>query len=206
MTFFDFVVGVIVGTVAANTAINLEHSFVSGITILTTLTLLVILIDYLSLKNFLFLKVTDSEPMVIIENGKLIEENMRRERLNLPDLMMLLREKNAFNIGDVEYAVFETDGKLSVLLKSQKRPVSPEDLGLSTNYIGLTRDIILDGKILTDNLTAINLTEDWLITTLKQQGIDSPNDVFYAGLDTRGILYTSLKEKKTEVHGQHGLE
>lgn len=206
MTFFDFVVGVIVGSVAANMSVSRQSPFISGLSVLFTLTSIVILIEFLNLKSFFLLKTTDSEPLVIIENGKLIIENMKKERLALPDLMMLLREKNTFNIADVEYAIFETDGKLSVLLKSQKRPVTPEDMGLPTKYIGLTRDIVMDGRVMTENLRAINLSEEWLINEIKNRGIADPKRIFYAGLDTQGNLYLSLKEQRNEKNGEHGLE
>lgn len=206
MTFFDFVFGVIIGSVAANMSVNRQQPLVSGMSVLLTLTIIVILIDFLNLKNFRLLKITGSEPIVIIENGKLIIENMRRERLILPDLMMMLRENNAFNIADVEYALFETNGKLSVLMKSQKRPTTPADMGLDTKYSGLTADIIMDGKVMSENLQAINLNDEWLNIELGKRGINSPKDVFYGGLDTQGNLYLSLNEKREETNGEHGLE
>ncbi len=206
MTFFDFVVGVIIGSVAANMSVNRQQSFISGMSVLLTLTIIVILIDFLNLKNFRLSKITDSEPIVMIENGKLIVENMRRARLTLTDLMMMLREKNTFNIADVEYAIFESDGKLSVLLKSQKRPATPADMGLDTKYIGLTADVIIDGKVMSENLQAIDLNDEWLNIELGKRGINNPRDVFYGGLDTQGNLYLSLNEKREEKHGEHGFE
>ena len=206
MTFFDFVVGVIVGSVAANMSVDKQQSFTSGITILFVLTLTVLLIDYINLKSFFALKNTESEPVVVIKNGLIVDKNMKRTRLTIRDLMMLLRQKNVFNINDVEFAVFEIDGKLSVLLKSQKRPVVPADLGIDTKYTGLTSDVILDGKIMTENLQSINLNEDWLINEIKKRGVSGVDDVFYGGLDTQGNLYLSLNSKGEETHGKYGLE
>lgn len=118
ITFFDFVVGVIVGSVAANLSVSHQNPIVSGITVLVVLTLITIIIDFTDIKSFFSRKIVNSEPVTVIENGKIIEENLKRTRLPLDNLMTLLREKDAFNISDVEFAIFETDGKLSVLKMS----------------------------------------------------------------------------------------
>ena len=118
ITFFDFVVGVIVGSVTANISVSQTNPIVSGITVLVVLTLITVTIDFSNIKSFFSRKLINSEPIAVVENGKIIEENLEKTRLPLGDLMMLLREKNTFNISDVEFAMFETDGKLSVLKKS----------------------------------------------------------------------------------------
>lgn len=120
--------------------------------------------------------------------------------------MMLLREKDVFNVADVEFAVFETNGKLSVLKKSQKMPVTPSDLNIPTPYIGLTKDIIINGKILEENLQDTHLDKKWLTNELEKQNFYKIEDVFYAGLDTLGNLYVSERNKSQEKHGQHGIE
>lgn len=206
ITFFDFVVGVIAGSVAANMSVNQDNPVVSGFTVLIVLTLANVSIDVLNIKSMFIRKITDSEPIVVIENGKLIAENLKRERVTLDGLMMLLREKNAFNIADVEFAIFEADGKLSVLKKSQKQPLTPSDMNIPTPYIGLTKDIIIDGKILEENLADAKLTREWLIGKLKERNFKSVEEVFYAGLDTLGGLYTSSSNRKQEKEGQHGIE
>ena len=91
--------------------------------------------------------------------------------------MMLLREKSAFNISDVEFAIFETDGKFSVLKKSQKQPVTPSDLSIPTPYAGLTRDIIYDGEIMEENLADIKLDREWLMGRLRDNNFDSIVDI-----------------------------
>lgn len=206
MTFFDFVVGIIVGSVVATMSVDQNNPLVSGISILIVLALLTVGIDLLDIKSFVSRKLFDSEPVLIIENGKLNAANMSRTRLPMDQLMMLLREKNVFNIADVEFAVFETDGKLSVLLKSQKQPVRPSDLGISTTYYGLTKELIIDGNVLNENLESAHLDRQWLTDSLKNYGIRDIKDVFFAGLDTQGNLYVSKKNIDREKHGEYGLE
>jgi len=206
ITFFDFVVGVIVGSVAANLSVSQQSPVVSGITVLVVLALITIIIDFADIKSFFSRKIFNSEPVTVIENGKIIEENLKRTRLPLDNLMMLLREKDAFNISDVEFAIFETDGKLSVLKKSQKQPVTPSDLSIPTPYVGLTRDIIIDGEFMEENLANVKLDKEWLMCRLRDNDFESIKDVFYAGLDTSGNLYISSRNRSKEKEGQHGIE
>ncbi len=208
MTFFDFVVGVTVGSVVVNISVNQKRAVTSGITVLLALTAFTVAIDYLNMKTFFSRKLTNSEPVTIIENGKIVVENLTKVRLTLDNLMMLLREQSVFNISDVEFAIFETNGKLSVLKKSQKQPVTPSDLNIQTKYSGLTRDIIIDGRVMEENLTGANLDKNWLLDKLKENNLHKVENIFYAGLDTLGNLYISSNSSKRseEKHGQHGIE
>jgi uncharacterized membrane protein YcaP (DUF421 family) len=151
-------------------------------------------------------KLTNSEPVVVIANGRIIEQNMRKIRCQTTQLMMLLREKNAFNIGDVEFAVFETDGKLSVLKKSQQQPLTPADMKIPTPYKGLNKDLIIDGNVMRENLASANINEEGLRDMLAAQGIRDVREVFYGGVDTSGNLYVSKKVKRKEKEGQYGIE
>ncbi|MCX7709388.1 MAG: DUF421 domain-containing protein [Clostridia bacterium] len=206
MTFFDFVIGVTLGSLTANLALSSEHRVLSSSTAMITLTLVVLLVDYGHLKSFFLRKLTESEPVALISNGKIVDKNMRKTRFTVNDLMMLLREKNVFNIADVEFALIETDGKLSVLPKSQKQPVTPSDLGISTGYRGLTKDLVIDGRLMAENLKGVNLDEQWLKNELKSYGVMNIKEVFYAGLDTAGNLYISKRQDKNETPGQYGIE
>ena len=119
---------------------------------------------------------------------------MKKLIYHVDDLMMQLRDKNVFNIADVEFAISEPNGKLSVLLKSQKRPVTPHDLQLSTTYEGVPSEMISDGIVIMQNLKQNNLTEEWLYGELEKQGINSVKEVFYASLDSNGHLYIDKKQ------------
>ena len=190
---FDMGVGVTLGSVTANLAIGSDHRPLAVGTILVTLGLLAYVTGFLSLKSHSLRKLVETEPITIIENGRLNERNMGRTRLTLDKLMALLRDKNVFNVADVEFALFETNGKISVLPKSQKMPLTPSDINIPTKYAGLTVDLILDDNIMLENLTAVDLDERWLSDQLHSQGIKSAEEVFYAGLDSQGGLYVCRK-------------
>ncbi|MBC7324230.1 MAG: DUF421 domain-containing protein, partial [Moorella sp. (in: Bacteria)] len=139
-------------------------------------------------------KLISGEPTVVVHNGKILEGNMKKMRYNLDELAMQLRQKNVFDIADVEYAILEPDGDLSILLKSQKRPLTPADLRLPTRYEGVPTELVMDGEILFQNLEQNKLDEKWLIQQLQAQGVHDISQVDYAVLRSNGSLYVNLKE------------
>ena len=207
MTFFDFAVVITFGSVAANIGIGENNAFHSTVTVLLTIGLLGILSGILHIKSFRFRKLINSEPLVIIKDGQIIEANMLKGKVNINELHSMLRYKNIFDINDVHYAVLENSGALSVLPKAQNKPLTPKDMQIKTTESGLTKDIIIDGTIMRENLDSTNVTEAWLMRELEQNGISRVEDVFYAGLASNGSLYISKKTYgDKEKHGQHGIE
>ncbi|WHH57693.1 DUF421 domain-containing protein [Petroclostridium sp. X23] len=206
MTFFDFAVAITLGSVTANLALGPKASAASATATLITLAALAILTGYIHIKSFKGRKLIDSEPVTVIKNGQIVNENMKKIRFTIDDLTSLLREKNMFNVADVEFAILESDGKISVLPKSQKQPLTPSDLNISTGYKGLTKDLVIDGSIMYENLQDIHLNEQWLRDELEKQNIVDVSEVFYAGLDTSGTLYVSKKSHADEKEGQYGIE
>ncbi|GIM27995.1 DUF421 domain-containing protein [Clostridium polyendosporum] len=195
ITFFDFLVGVTIGSVAVRMALGSEDSLFLAIISAAIITILVIITDYLHIKSFKFRKLIGGEPIILIKNGNILDYNLKKSKVTINDLIMQLREKDIFNIGDVEFAVMEIDGELSVLPKPNKQPITTGDLNILRTYKGLTSDVIIDGKIIYDNLKYTNYDEYWLRKQLKTHNIKDVKDVFYAGLDTSGNLYVSPKKK-----------
>jgi len=197
ITFFDFVTGVTIGTIAGAYVVNQ----VKGHAVLVSPVILVICtlgLGFLTVKNLKMRKLFKGEPIVIIQNGKILEENMFKSRYTLDALEMQLRENKVFDINEVEFAVLEADGKLSVLKKTPYNPVTPKDLNLKTNYKGLATEIIKDGDVLDQNLKQNSLDINWLYKELYQQGIDDISKVMLASLNTDGSLYIDLRDEKPE--------
>jgi len=206
MTFFNFVVGITLGSVTANLALGAQPTAYSASTIIIVLTLLTTLTAYVHVKSTKATKIINSEPVVVIDNGQIVNRNMKRIRMTLNELSALLREKNVFSMADVEFAVMEIDGKLSVLPKAAKLPLTPADMNVQVAYKGLMKDMIVDGEIMEENLTGANKDSKWILSELSKQGITDPQTVFYAGLDSSGGLYVSVKKEAKEQHGQYGIE
>ena len=192
MTFADFTVAVTVGTISGAFVVTT----VRGLYVLLSPVILVlaaILVAYPNLKSIPARKIIEGEPILIIQNGKILKKNMLRLRYNVDDLEMQLRSKNIFNFKEVEFALVESNGQLSVLKKSQHLPATPQDLGKPTGYKGLPTEIIKDGDVLEQNLGQNNLDFKWLYHELAKHGVNRVEDVFYAALNTDGTLYIDLK-------------
>lgn len=194
LTYYEYVTGITLGSLAAGLAIDAVIPAGAVLLALVIFSALTYLMGYISLKNRVARKLLEGEPTIVVQNGKIMEKNMGRLRYNVDDLLVQLREKGYFNISDVEFAILEPHGKLSVLPKSSKKPVIREDLQIPSSYEGVGSELIMDGEIIYQNLKQNNLDEAWLINQLEKQGIHSPKDVMLASLDTQGNLYIDRKQ------------
>jgi len=207
MTFFDFVIGVSLGSLAANLAIGTGNAVVTATTALITLAIWELVTGFINIKSFKARKLFDSEPVALIDSGKIVEDNMRRMRLTMSELSMKLREKNIFSFADVEFAIMETDGQLSVLPKSNKVPLTPAHMNIQPTSSGLMSDIIIDGNIMKENLKSAGLNVEWLQSQLNMQSIKNASELFYAGVDANKNLYISKKNAgNVESYGKYGIE
>jgi uncharacterized membrane protein YcaP (DUF421 family) len=133
-------------------------------------------------------------PTILIEKGKILTSQLQKERYNINDLLEELRVKGYPNIADVEYAILETNGSLSVIPKSDKRPVTPQDLNLTPQYEGLPLPIIIDGRIMHQNMQKAGIDMEWLNEQLKMWKIQNVKEVLFASLDTNKVLTVYRKE------------
>lgn len=193
MNFFDFIVGVSVGSMIAKIIINKDHVVFSGIVALITFALLTILTSYLNLKSYSARRIINAKTLILVENGRIIDKNLKRLRITINELMMKLREKDVFNLEDVQFAIMESNGQLSVLIKANKKPITPYDMELKVRSSSLVNDIIIDEKTVDKNLKIAGIDEKWLQSELKKKNINNFEEVFYAGVDQNKKLIISKK-------------
>lgn len=191
LNFFEYVLGITVGSIAATMSTNLSNRALSEFVGLITWIVLVLFLEIVALKNRKMAKIIDGEPLILVENGKIMEDRLALARYRFDDLVEQLREKDVFSVSDVEFAVLETDGSLSVLKKSQVQPITPSDLNMSTEYKGLSVELISEAQILKQNLLQIDQDEEWLLGELKKRNIRL-EQVTFGLLDTSGRLYLDL--------------
>ena len=160
-----------------------------------TLIIAEVIFSYITLKSEKARAIISGRPSVLVKNGVIDEKELEKLRYNLNDLLEELRVNNYPNIKDVEFAILESSGQLSIIPKSQKRAVTPEDLKIDTKYEGLPITLILDGRVNHDNLNTLGLDEKSLKDELKKFSINSPSDVFFASIDTEGDLFYQLKKE-----------
>jgi uncharacterized membrane protein YcaP (DUF421 family) len=179
MTFHDFVTGITLGAIAANLAFHEKILSWHLIFSLIVATITSYLLSVISLKSRNLRKWISGSPTVMIEGGKILEGNMKKTRYTIDSLNQSLREKEIFNIEEVDYAVLEDNGKLSILKKDEYLYVTKKDLNLIAKTLIFPVELIMDGKLVEDNLERNGLTKEWLASELKDRGKEI-SDVFYA--------------------------
>lgn len=192
---FELVIALMISELAAmpmqNTSIPLFH----GIIPIITLLVLQVLISILQLKSEVARYIFCGKPSILIEKGKINIKELKSNRLNLNDLLEELRLKDYYNLEDIEYAILETGGQLSIIPKSELEPATRKDLNVKSKQDMLPVTLILDGKINTNNLKLINKDQSWLNSQLNKKNISSANQVFLALLDSKGKLVYQLKKE-----------
>lgn len=194
LTIFTYITGIALGNIAGDMVVHRDITITDGITGLTLWAILTLIVEYISLKSSKARVLLDGQPTIVIKKGEIMHDKLAAQRLNIDDLTMLLRTNNVFSITDVEYAILEPNGQLSVLKKSDKEQVTRKDLNLPLNNIlYIPTEIIVDGKLVAANLVEIGQTQEWLNQQIKQAGLNSINQVLYAELQSDGSLYISKK-------------
>ncbi|QUH31281.1 DUF421 domain-containing protein [Vallitalea guaymasensis] len=192
LTLFEYILGITIGSMASTLTTDLSSAAWPHWVGLVVWATLVYLVQVLTLKFPVISEYINGKPRVLIANGKILEKNLKKLRYNLFELLEQLRMNNIFDINQVEFAVLETNGKLTVLKKSQFQSLTPKDMNLSTDYMGLSTELIYNGVVMEHNLEKIDLDEKWLDSQLKTRGIKNPLEVYLAVINTSGELYIDL--------------
>lgn len=168
---------------------------INGIIPVATITIAQLSVSWLTTKSQWLQDFVSGRYTIIIENGKLIEKNMKRQKYNITELLEQLRMNGVTKIDDVQYAILETSGQLSVQLKESKRPVTAEQMLVATQYEGLPINIVLDGKLVKENLNGAKLTVDDVKKRLLEDNL-TIEDSFYVSINAKGEYYIQAKEKE----------
>jgi len=193
---FELAIAIMISELAAVPMQDTGIPLVNGIIPIITLLFAQLLISLISLKSVKARAIICGRPRILIEKGKIIESSLIKELYTINDLLEQLRIDNVPNIADVEYAILETNGQLSVIPKAKKRPITPSDMQISINNDGLPLDIIIDGKIIESNMQEAKVNYQWLMNELKILGIDNLKDVLLASIDVNKKLFCQAKERR----------
>ena len=193
LNLFDYIVGITIGSVAADISLDLNKSFLDGVICMLVFGLTGALVSYVTLKSIKLRRFFTGTPSIIIENGKIIEEGLKKVKFDINDLMEELRGAGYFNIDEVAYAVMETNGKISFLFKDEEKPVTKKDMDLKIIPSSLVANIIIDGKIMMNNLKAMNKDEKWLSHELKVLGYKDLDEILLATLDSNDKIMVYKK-------------
>ncbi len=191
LDFFDYITGITIGSIAAELATELEKPWkpLIAMVVYGTITVILTLVTSKLPKTRKFINGT---PTIIMNNGKLYRENMKKAKLDLSEFMVMCRQEGYFNLDDIQTAIFEYNGRLTILPKSNKRPANPQDMNLSPNPEYISTEVIMDGKILNENLQRMGLNEIWLEKQLENQGYKNAKEI-YLGLCDENKQLTLFK-------------
>lgn len=198
ITPFKFLSYIITAVIVALMSLNLIANLAYGLIALGVWVLFPIALDYLSLKSKWAHDLINGKETVLIKHGKIMEDNLLQTRITGEELLRELRSKNAFNLADVEFAVMENTGDISVLLKSDKTPASSHDLGIKVAPLAEPQTVILDGNILNEPLFSLGFNTEWLGIQLETMGVSLDN-VFLGQVDSSGDLYLDLFDDSIQL-------
>ncbi|WP_025722947.1 DUF421 domain-containing protein [Paenibacillus polymyxa] len=188
LSLFEYITGITIGNLAASIPLERESSWYLGTVSLAVWVLTTLGIEYLQIKSKKVRDITDGRTTILIKDGKILEDNLRKERLTLDELMEQLRSKNVFKVSDVEFALMETSGEVNVLLTKDKQPVTLKDLNMQQLPEKEPTAVIMDGQLMEQQMAYMGITQQWLDAKLKEKSL-TVKDVFFAQVDPQGELY-----------------
>lgn len=167
----------------------------NGIIPILTLLFVDLIISVINLKSIRLRSIICGKPSILIFRGKIDEKVMKKEKFTVNELQERLREKDIFNLGDVEYAILETSGQITVIQKPSKRNVIPEDLEIEPDYEGIPYDLVIDGKVMNENLEKLEKDYNWLKKEVEKFNI-KPEEALIVTIDGKGQIFCQKKEEK----------
>ncbi len=189
LTFFDYTLGITIGSIAAELTVDLSSRAWPHWVGLLTWAILGYLMEYITMKWRYAAKCIEGEPTIIIMEGKIMENALRKMRYTVSDVMEQLRNKDVFDLTEVNFAIIESNGQLSVLKKPEYENVTCKDLKIDKKKSGISTELIYDGILIEENLKQLNKDKKWLMNQLKSQGIKDVSEVFLATLNPGGSFY-----------------
>jgi uncharacterized membrane protein YcaP (DUF421 family) len=202
LNFFDYVVGITIGSIAADISLDIEKNMIAGIAALFIYGFISYIISFVSIKSILARRFFIGVPTVLVEKGKIIESGLKKSKIDVNDLLMVARENGYFNLDEIDYALMEVNGNISFLPKEKEKPVTKKDMKIKCNNEGLTVNAIIDSKYMANNMKAINKDKEWLDHELKVNGYDNYDNILLATIDNNykvTIYEKNVKPDKNTV-------
>ncbi len=177
LDFFDYVSGITIGSIGAELATELEQPLqpLIALGIYGAVSMLLSLFTHKFPKSRKYINGT---PTILLDRGRLYRKNLKQSKLDLSEFLLLCREQGYFDLDEIQTAIFEHNGKLSILPRAASRPATPSDLGITAKATHIGTEVILDGRVMGENLTRLGYDAAWLEQQLRLQGYDTPRKIF----------------------------
>lgn len=192
---FELVIAIMIADLASVPMGDVGIPITNGIIPILALLFIQLLISIINVKSIWCRRIICGKPSILVYRGKIDEKLMKKEKFTINELQERLRQNNVFSLGDVEYAILETSGQLTVIQKPEKRNAIPEDFGITPEYEGIPYDLVIDGKVMNENLKAIGKDYNWLLKEVQKFKI-RPEDALVVTYDGKAQIFCQAKEEK----------
>ena len=192
LSIFDYMIAITIGSIAAEMATSLESNFLQPMVAMIIYATINLTISFINTKFVKLRPILSGRTLILYDNGTLFKENFKKAKIDLNEFLVQCRTNGYFNLSDIKTALLEENGKISFLPYSDKRPANPSDFNIKPNDEDIVTNLILDGKVMENNLKELGFGRKWLIKMLKNQGIIKINNIFLATYDSDGNLSVYL--------------
>lgn len=192
---FELVIAIMIADLASVPMGDVGIPITNGIIPILALLFIQLLISIINVKSIWGRRIICGKPSILVYRGKIDERLMKKEKFTINELQERLRQNSVFSIGEVEYAILETSGQLTVIQKPEKRNAIPEDFGITPEYEGIPYDLVIDGKVMHENLKAIGKDYNWLVKQVQKFKI-KPEDALVVTYDGKAQIFCQAKEGK----------
>ncbi len=204
LSIFDYVIGISIGNFAAEMVVNKDVSFIYGVGAIFSFGVISYIVSIITLKSIKLRKYLIGTPTIIIQNGELLINNLRKVKMDINDMMEQLRIGGYFNIEEIEYGIIEANGTLSIMPKAEYAPLTPNDMNIKVSKKDLIANIIIDSEIIEESLEYMKKNKEWLIHELLVKGYKNTEDILLATLDINNNL--KIYKKNSDLKAKRILE
>lgn len=198
LNLFDYIVGITIGSIAADISLDLEKDLMAGLVSLFLYGIIAYLISLLTMKSIKARRFFTGVPTVLVENSKIIESGLKKTKIDINELLAEARIAGYFDLDEIEYAIMEVNGNISFLPKDREKPITKKDMNLKSVDTGLTANVIIDGKYMKNNMKAIGKNKKWLDHELKILGYDNYATILLATVDINYKILVYRKDVKPD--------
>lgn len=188
LSIFDYFITITIGSIAAELSTSLEDNFVQPVIAMIVYALITLIVSILNTKFVKLRPFLSGKTLILYDDGTLFKENFKKAKIDLNEFLVQCRTSGFFNLSDIKTALLEENGKISFLPYSDKRPANPSDFNIKPKEEEILTNLILDGKIMQENLQELGFDESWLLKKLKKQGITKTKNIFLATYCSDGNL------------------
>lgn len=192
LSIFDYFITITIGSIAAELSTSLEDNFIQPVIAMIIYALVTLTVSFLNTKYVKLRPFLSGKTLILYDNGTLFKENFKKAKIDLNEFLVQCRTNGFFNLSDIKTALLEENGKISFLPYSDRRPANPSDFNIKPKEEGIVTNLILDGRVMNENLKELGFDKLWLNEMLQKQGIIKIDNIFLATYNSDGSLSAYL--------------